>query len=831
MQTHNYRGEEYHIPAFELILNGVSRVNFSTGEVVELTDGNPRENKLEPRLLILLNYLLSNVSKEFISYEDIYADIYNTTDTGNLKTDIHYLRVGIFDKQLSAKKYLVIQTVRGNGYRVVLPEGSYVRKINEASAWQELGIALNKAVKLPRILTKDNSAAFFDVEEVIHRDELVKTIEEKLDSGKSTILLSGFGGVGKTALARKLYHRQLLKGHYDSCGWVEYSGSIKESLLRSIAFAEDITDQNKRWEYIRGMLKDDGTKIFLVIDNVSPPQQNEPYAPEQWLEELYELSAWPNVSIILTSRIEEIFGYSYVSVKELGDKNRPLPCVDLFYFYYNQTLYKNREKYDNWVYYIVEWAGYHTYTIELLARSARKYDSLADFYRTIEEKGLSFSNSSFRTKYDKKNADIVVHLKTLFDMSQRNSYEQQTLWDFSVLPEGACLSPNEVLTILDYGENDFQSLCDERWILFSGGRGYYIHPLVREIVHFDLVDGRAPHGTAKRLCDLVNNKQLIPADLPQTSVLKRLTYAESAANFINFEHKANSIDYYFNLGMMEYVYARKRLTAVEFIRKAIDIALSYEPSIEKTFLAKMYYQLGYIESTSHKYRANSADDLRTALSLWEQCADSKHNVAMANDHLGYVLSDNPETYGEAEACLRAAMKYHKEVYLKSSADDAKYHYSTTLDNLGCLLAKLDMQKKKEGAGLLLEAMNIREELYKSSEKYASDVAWTAYNLGCLIGTVGVDHSSVAKGYFERSLSIRRDLEKKYPGRYTTNIVFTLISYAKYLSADPQNINVVRGLIEQAVEMKKKISNENMGFFSDEIERKINELVSHVHKTK
>lgn len=57
---------------------------------------------------------------------------------------------------------------------------------------------------------------------------------------KIALLLSGFGGLGKTALARILYAKS--KDWFNCVGWVEYHKDLKSSFLASMDIANEIED-------------------------------------------------------------------------------------------------------------------------------------------------------------------------------------------------------------------------------------------------------------------------------------------------------------------------------------------------------------------------------------------------------------------------------------------------------------------------------------------------------------------------------------------------------------------------------------------------------------
>lgn len=118
---------------------------------------------------------------------------------------------------------------------------------------------------LPHSLTV-SVATLADKESVIHREhELHDIMRLLLAKEKTALLLSGFGGIGKTALARMLYTK--LSNKFDCIGGVEYHKSLKDSLLSSIELYEEIVDQESRWKAISTCLKNSPAKKIIFIDN------------------------------------------------------------------------------------------------------------------------------------------------------------------------------------------------------------------------------------------------------------------------------------------------------------------------------------------------------------------------------------------------------------------------------------------------------------------------------------------------------------------------------------------------------------------------------------
>lgn len=680
---------------------------------------------------------------------------------------------------------------------------------------------LIKEERLPHVLTT-SVATFADEQSVIHREDELYAIISILTQEKTALLLSGFGGIGKTALTRVLYAR--LSDEFECIGWVEYHGNLKDSLLASVDLNDDILDQEKRWKTISTRLRTDPAKKILFIDNVDRDVM-QIQDPEKDLL-LQEITGWHNMTIVLTSRMTELRGFRPYFIGSLGTENCIQPCVDLFYYYYDKNEYqkapKERQQSED-VCKLVTLAGFHTYAIELLARSAIYEHDLSNYLQKIEKLGFKFPTLLVLTGHSNDSATAAEQLRLLFNMQSRSIMERQILWDFSILPEGTRLFSSEVKILLNYTENHLDHLCKDGWLRYERHQGFYIHPLVKEVIHFDLKNGKAPSGTLTHLINLVQNDALLSDHDTQADVLRKLHLVETAEKFTVFNTIEEEGSFYYHLGLIEYKFARKRLTSIIYLEKALQ---SYPPLDEldldkKRFVANIRYQIGYVKSTTHQYRDEAKTDLKLALDIWKTCENCEDKVAMAHDHLGYVLTDSKEMYGRAKHHLIEALKMRRSFVKKDPTLLNRYAYSTTCDNLGYLLFR--SSDKIKGARKLLEkALSIREQLYKISDEYATDVAWTSFNLGQLLSG-DPQYCNEAEPYFRKSLDIRRKLDCQHPQMYTTNIVFTLVSLAKLISIDPKRINEVKDLFDEAVNLKSKIDSDHTGFFSDEIELNISFL--------
>lgn len=466
-----------------------------------------------------------------------------------------------------------------------------------------------KREPLPHNLTK--SVVFFANEQtIIHRDCELYDIESLLKTKRIALLLSGFGGLGKSSLARVLYAKAA--EWYDCIGWVEYHKDLKSSLLVSLDLNDEIVDQEKRWRIISTRLKNSSSSKIIFIDNVDCDVKQR-QDPQNDLC-LQEITCWNNMTIVLTSRIAELQGYQIYPVGYLGNANKIEPCIDLFYFYYDKSELKKEpkeRKERDIVSKLVVLAGFHTYAIELLARSAIYEDGLSNYLEKINELGFKFPSLKISTCYGNNNATAAKQLQLLFNMQSRTRKERQILWDFSVLPESIRLSRDNVMKLLLYSENDLHHLCQEGWLLYERGQGFFIHPLVREIVFLGLKHGKAPYRTVSHLLALVYDNTLVFECDTQTSILQKLHMVESAENYIQFKTKEESSAFYYCLGVIEFKAAHKKLTSITYLERAL------RESNNLRFTAHIRYQLGYVKSSTHQYRDMAKEDLQAALNIWE----------------------------------------------------------------------------------------------------------------------------------------------------------------------------------------------------------------------
>ena len=361
-----------------------------------------------------------------------------------------------------------------------------LKKIEQYKAKAPADLDMFRPEKLD-IMCLTKMPPWADSENVICRGKELDEITKLIESGKDILLMSGFGGIGKTSLARLVFHS--VKDRFDEVAWVPYNGNLKNSMLASIELEEDLRDPEERWQMIRA-LKNDGKKKLFVIDNADHNDNQDP----QKDADLQSLSGWSNTTVIVTSRLHQLGSYQPYSVGFLPKEE---DCIELFYLYYENdpelTQLETVRK-------LLKLARNHTFTIELLAKSANCEDDLAQFHQELEEKGFSFPEIEVDTAHNEVTATIAEHLKILFDMRTRTPVQTELLWDFAVLPVDASLNKTEIKDWFGIDVNQCERLVSDGWLSRKEGR-YAMHPLVREIIGLH----EAPEDTAEHFLAYLEN--------------------------------------------------------------------------------------------------------------------------------------------------------------------------------------------------------------------------------------------------------------------------------------------------------------------------------------
>lgn len=326
-------------------------------------------------------------------------------------------------------------------------------------------------------LTRLPKASF----KLIGREKELSDIEHDLSENHRVLLVNGLGGIGKTEICKAYIHDHIKKDSYSYIGWINYISSFKESIVSQmnghpVLFNEHDT-LDEKYDKIMFFLQSIREESLLIIDNIVDKDD----------ESLWDMSAIPFFKIIANSRcqfneLKRLEGFHQYVLDFLSMKD----CLDLFYtIYEGETDDETLEK-------IIELAGNHTLTIELLAKTAYYSGvTIKELYKGILALGFnlgSMINAQVKTSWHnmRKTETIFNHLLKLFSLSHVSEEEKDVLMHLSVLPP-IDINERELLKWLNLPNASLMhTIIEKGWVKRIGFCKITMHPLIQETTRYSL---------------------------------------------------------------------------------------------------------------------------------------------------------------------------------------------------------------------------------------------------------------------------------------------------------------------------------------------------------
>lgn len=316
--------------------------------------------------------------------------------------------------------------------------------------------------------------------EFFGREEDLKRLVKKLETSTKVVLMNGLGGIGKTVLATA--YTQTQQQHYDHIAWINRG----EDLINSFALNGDLAETlgmpiekeeppQERFSRILHKMSNLPGNNLLVIDNAQQQVAQ---------KEIFDLlPGHPNWRVLLTSRLD-LQQFDPIRLDTLGAE----AARKLFQEHY-QGKYTAAELDE-----LLEEIGYHTLTVELLARLLSRLNnllSISELTTILQKKELNNSELQelIYSKHSGAEHGIYMHLMKAFELTNLSEDEIWLLKQFIVLPIEQ-YPVTKLAELLDqrplYLNKILNSLAGKGWLTKHEDNSFSIHRLIRQITEYKL---------------------------------------------------------------------------------------------------------------------------------------------------------------------------------------------------------------------------------------------------------------------------------------------------------------------------------------------------------
>ena len=319
---------------------------------------------------------------------------------------------------------------------------------------------LQPPMNLPVLSALDDSS-------FLGRERELADIARKFEGGDPFVILSGLGGIGKTELAARFANSRWGGESY----LVRFDRNWKETVLSIASNLRGVDpstgDQEQIYRDAMAVLTDRGADELLILDNVD----HLPGSMEQLKRELSCL----RMRILVTTRT---------------DADHAIDVARL----HQQELYQLFEQHDSAVTpeqrdALIDAVQGHTLTVDLMARALRRGRRRAataeKLLKNLSDPTIRQVATTYANPESPAQAQIIEHLKVVFQVSNRTEPEKELLRCATLLPEGGMDDELFLAPYCGERQNDLDALIDNGWLVWKDGL-LRIHPVIRKVCREEL---------------------------------------------------------------------------------------------------------------------------------------------------------------------------------------------------------------------------------------------------------------------------------------------------------------------------------------------------------
>jgi tetratricopeptide (TPR) repeat protein len=573
--------------------------------------------------------------------------------------------------------------------------------------------------------------------EIVGREAEIIEIEKIIEEKNKLVLVNGLGGIGKTVVAKLYLEKNIDK--FVHIAWINCGYDLKSSFIQNdtlvknldLNFSED-DEEDTRFNIIMNAMQNLDGPNLLIIDNLN----------EEVGKNIESLKYY--WKILVTSR-KKLNYFEHYNLDIL----KPEYATSLFKMYY---FGKSNDK-D--IQTLLKYIGYHTLTIELLAKTLEKsyklekkggIISLINYFvdGRLDDNDLKIK---IQTQYDIENITIYTCLMNSFDLIDLDNTEKKLLIYFSVLPSFD-IHVEDLSNLFQVDEdfeneyliNPLHSLIAKGWLMSKEKYYYKAHQVVQEVIRYKL---KPTAIDCRHLIHSLSKEFLVQVGKNPLNKGKFIPFGEYLLSFINEENKeiatlcdnfAKTLRYFgYNEKALNYALRALRIRENLFSKYHNDIGTSY------INIAVIYRYMGQFEPAL-EYGIK-------ALELYENMPGEKNYVKIATACYKITL-----TYIKLGDLNKALEYSHKDLSaLEKGLNEEHPYFAETFNTRGVIYRKIgDLIKSREY--IEERALPIREKMLENDHP---DLATSYYELS--ITYYKLFDNEKAKHYINKALEIRKKI--------------------------------------------------------------------------